>query len=193
MSSNIFILSGPSGSGQDSVIDGLKKIIDLERIITTTTRPMRPGEINGKSYYFISREEFKKMIKENKFFEFALEDNGNYYGGTYEELERAKSTDKPVVWKVDYQGVVAGKKLVPDAKSILIYIPQELIPIRLEKRGHKSKEFIEARIEHSQGWYKNENIFDYKVYNKEGKLDETIKKIAEIIKDNISNINEKSD
>lgn len=184
MKSNIFIISGPSGSGQDSVINGLKKIVDFERIITTTTRQIRPGEKEGESYYFVTKEKFLKMIGENKFFEYALEDNGNYYGGTYEEIERVKKLGKPVIWKVDYQGVIAGKKIVPSAKSILIYIPQELISSRLVQRGHKSEEFIKGRIEHSRGWYENEKIFDYKVYNKEGKLNETVEIVAKIINEN---------
>jgi guanylate kinase len=185
MKSNVFMISGPSGSGQDSVIEGLKKILDFEKIVTTTTRKIRPNETDGKSYYFVSKKEFEKMIEENKFFEYALEDNGNYYGGTYEELERVKKIGKPVIWKIDYQGVIAGKELIPEAKSILIYIPQEMIPERLRKRGHRSDDFIEARIKHSRGWYENERIFDYKVYNKEGELEKTVQKVAKIIKENI--------
>lgn len=188
MQSKIFIISGPSGSGQDSVIEGLKKIIDFEKIITTTTRKIRPGEVEGKSYYFITKKEFKKRIKEKKFFEYAIEDDGNYYGGTFEEIERVKKLQKIILWKVDYQGVIAGKKIVPDAKSILIYIPKEQIPERLRKRGHRSEEFIHNRIKHSEGWYENENIFDYKVYNKEGKLEKTVEKVAEIIKKNTDQI-----
>ncbi len=184
MKSNIFIISGPSGSGQDSVIRGLEKIIDLEKIITTTTRPMRPGEKNGVSYYFVTKKEFEIMIKEKKFFEYAIEDNGHYYGGTYQEIKRVKKTNKPVIWKIDYQGVITGKKLIPEAKSILIYIPQELIPARLKKRGHRSEEFIKARIKHSQGWYENKNIFNYKVNNEEGKLEKTISEVAKIIREN---------
>lgn len=183
--SNVFILSGPSGAGEDSVIEKLKNYIDFDKIVTTTTRPMRSEDKEGISYYFLSKEEFKKAIQEKKFFEYALEDNGNYYGGTYEELEKAQKKNKPVIWKVDYKGVIAGKKLLPKAKSILIYIPLEMIRKRLEKRG-ESEEMIKIRMEYAKGWYENEEIFDYKVFNEEGKLDETVKKVAEIIKKNFS-------
>jgi guanylate kinase len=144
---------------------------------------MRPEDKAGVSYYFLSKEEFEKGIKENKFFEYALEDSGNYYGGTYAELERVKKSDDPVIWKIEYKGVLAAKKLVPNAKSIYIHIPIELIEKRLKKRG-ESEEVIAARLEYARGWYENENIFDYKVTNEEGKLDETIEKVAEIIKSN---------
>jgi len=182
--SNIFIISGPSGSGQDSVINGLKKKIDLDKIVTTTTRAMRPEDKEGVTYYFVSKEEFKKGIEENAFFEYALEDNGNYYGGTYREIERARKNKLPVIWKIDYKGVLIAKEILPEAKSILIHIPIELIRSRLEKRG-ESEETIQSRLEYAKGWYENEKAFDYIVENKEGKLDETVEKVAKIIKDNL--------
>ena len=66
MSSNIFIISGPSGSGQDSVVEGLKKYLNIERVVTSTTRSMRAGESQGNPYYFVSQEEFEKKIQEAK-------------------------------------------------------------------------------------------------------------------------------
>jgi len=182
--SNIFIISGPSGSGQDSVISGLKKEFDLDKIVTTTNRKMRLEDKEGVTYYFISKEEFERRIEEEKFFEWAIEDNGNYYGGTYAELERVKKSSKPVIWKIDYKGVLNAKKILPEAKSIFIYIPKELIESRLEKRG-ESEETIKRRLEYSKGWYDNEDAFDYKVINEEGKLEEAIKQVAEIIKNNL--------
>lgn len=181
MKTNIFMISGPSGAGEDSTIEGLRKYIDFEKIITTTTRKMRPGESQGHPYYFISREEFEKGLNEGKFFEHALEDNNNYYGGAYQELERVKSSSLPVIWKLDYKGVIAGKKMFPDAKAIFIYIPFDLIKKRLTARK-EPENVIQDRLEYAEGWYKNENVFDFKVENKEGKLDETVQKVLEIIK-----------
>jgi guanylate kinase len=183
MKTNMFMISGPSGAGQDSVIRSLKKQLDFDKIITTTTRKMRPEDNEGISYYFISKEEFRKRIEENKFFEYVLEDNDNYYGGTYAELERIKKSQKPIIWKVDYKGVMNAKKIFPEAKSIFIYIPFDLIRKRLLARK-EPENIIQDRLEYAEGWYKNENIFDYKVENKEGKLDETIQRVLEIIKSN---------
>lgn len=181
--SNIFIISGPSGAGEDSVIKKLKEQLDFDKIITTTTRAPRPEDQEGVSYYFVSREVFEQGIKENRFFEYALEDNGHYYGGSYAELERAKKNFKPVIWKIDYQGVLNAKKLLPEAKSIFIHIPFELIRTRLEKRG-ESEELIQSRLKYARGWYENEAAFDFKVTNEEGKLDETVQKVLEIIQKN---------
>jgi guanylate kinase len=184
MKSNIFILTGPAGAGEDSVIRGLKKYIDFDKIVTTTSRPMRPEDKEGVSYYFVSKEEFLKKVEQNKFFEYALEDNGNYYGGTFEEVERVKKLEKPVIWKIDYKGVINAKNIIPEVKSIYLYIPLEIIEKRLRSRGD-SEEVIKSRIEYARGWYENENLFDYKVENKEGKLDEATRKVAKIIKENI--------
>lgn len=181
--SKIFILTGPAGAGEDSVIRKLGKYINFDKIVATTSRSMRPEDKEGVSYYFISKEEFEKRIEDNKFFEYALEDNGNYYGGTYEELKRVEKSSMPVIWKIDYKGVINAKKLLPEVKSIYLYIPPELIEKRLRNRGDSS-EVIKSRIEYAKGWYDNENIFDFKVENKEGKLEETIERVAEIIKQN---------
>ncbi len=184
MKNNLFIISGPSGAGEDSVVKGIKQLFPVEKIITTTTREMRPGEIDGRDYYFISKDYFQQKIEDGEFFEWAEEDNGQLYGGTLEEIERVKNSDKIGIWKIDYKGVIAAKKLLPEAISILIHVPLEIIKKRLENRGVHDEEFIKSRIDYAQGWFDNAAIFDYKVENAENKLSETIEKVANIIKNN---------
>ncbi|MDD5464669.1 MAG: guanylate kinase, partial [Candidatus Moranbacteria bacterium] len=92
--SNIFIISGPSGAGEDSIIGGLEKLFDVERVITTSTRQMRPGESQANPYYFISKDEFAKKLKSGEFAEHAEQYNGNFYGVSKEELERVKNSGK---------------------------------------------------------------------------------------------------
>ena len=180
----VFIISGPSGAGEDSVIKGLKEQMNFDKVVTTTTRPMRPGEENGVSYYFISKDEFEKGIKENRFFEYALADQGNYYGGTFQEIERVRQSLSPVLWKIDYKGVLVAKKILPEAKSIFIFVPLDQLKKRLIGRG-ENDEMIEERLEYAKGWYENESAFDYKVENKEGQLQETIQQVLEIIQKNL--------
>ena len=91
---NVFIISGPSGAGEDSIIEGLRERFPIERIITTTTREMRSGESQGNPYYFISKEEFERKIQEKGFVEYALQYNGNLYGVTKEEIERVGKSGK---------------------------------------------------------------------------------------------------
>ena len=184
--SNIFIISGPSGAGEDSIIEGLRKYLQIEKIITTTTRKMREGDIDGISYYFISREEFEKNIADNKFTEYAEEYNRNLYGVTTEELERVASSGKIGILKIEYKGVMLIKKKFPEIKSIFIAPPSlEIIEQRLRRRDKNiSEEYLKERLEYTKEWMKYENIYDYKVVNEEGKLEEAIAKVAEIIKTN---------
>lgn len=180
--SKIFLISGPSAAGEDSIIRGLKKIISFEKIITTTTREMRPGEIQGDPYYFISKEEFESGLERDEFYEHAKEDRGNLYGVTKKEFERAMSVGGPVIWKVDYQGVLTAKKLFPNSVAMLIDVPPEIVEKRIRRRDNASEEYIKGRLEHAKGWYDNRDKFDCSIKNEEGKLDEAIQKVAEIIK-----------
>jgi len=180
--SNLFIISGPSGSGQDSVIEGLKKILPIERVITTTTRPMRPTEKRGQPYYFISRDKFIKKIKEKKFLEYAKEYNDNYYGVTHKEIGRIKRSDKIGIWKIEYKGVMTAKKLMPEIIAICINAPLKILAQRIKKRDNASEEFIKTRLEYTKEWLKHLDVYDYIVINQEGKLEETVKKVANIIK-----------
>ena len=177
----IFIITGPSGAGEDSVIEGLKKYFPIEKVVTSTTRAKRPYEKNGKDYYFLSHEEFKKKIKNKEFFEWALEDNGNYYGGTLKEIKRVLNSEKVGIWKIDYKGVLNAKKIIPEAVSIYLHVPLKTIEKRLKNRRIHDEKFIKARLDYARGWYENREIFDYEVPNKEGKLEQTIEKIAKII------------
>lgn len=181
----IFIITGPSGAGEDSVIKGLQKYFPIEKIITSTTREKRPNEINGQDYYFLSHEEFQKKIKDNKFFEWKLEDNGNYYGGTFKEIERVINSNKIGIWKIDYKGALHAKELIPESISIYLHVPLEIIEKRLNNRKIHDQKFIKGRLKYAQGWYKNRKKFNYEVHNKEGELDKTIRKVANIIKKNI--------
>jgi len=182
--SNIFIISGPSGAGEDSIISGLEKILPIERVITTSTRTMREGESQGNPYYFISKEEFQKKLDAGKFAEYAQEYNDKWYGVTKSELERVANSGKIGIWKIEYKGVITAKKKFSEIKSIYIAPPSlEILEKRIRHRDKNiSEEYLQERIEYTKEWMKHENIYDYKVVNEEGKLDEAISQVAEIIK-----------
>lgn len=185
--SNIFIISGPSGAGEDSIIEGLRKYFSIERVITITTRPMRPGESQGNPYYFISREEFIKRRDNGEFVEWAEQYNGNLYGVTEEEIERVKSaswrTGKIGIWKLDLKGVITAKKLFPEVPAIFITVSDlKILESRIRRRGGISEEYIRERMEYTKEWLKHKDIYDCEVYNEEGKLGEAIQKTVEIIK-----------
>lgn len=178
---SLFIISGPSGAGEDSIINGLGKFFPIERVITTTTRTMRPGETQGNPYYFISREEFKAGIEGGKFFEHAEQYNGNLYGVTFEEIERVKKSGRVGLWKIDYQGVMSAKKLIPGIIAIFVVAPLAVMEDRIRRRDHVDEAFIAERRAYTLEWLKHTDIYDYTVENEEGKLDQAILKTKAII------------
>jgi guanylate kinase len=187
MKNNIFIISGPSGAGEDSVIKGIKKVLPIEKIVTTTTREKRPGEKEGVDYYFIDKKTFKEKIKKNEFYEWAKEYNNNNYGVSKQEIKRLKKSKNIVIWKIEYKGVISAKKLIPEIKAILINAPEKILIKRIKNRNKNvSNDFIKERIAYNKEWLKNKHIYDYEVINREGKLDETIEKVVNIIKKEIN-------
>lgn len=180
----IFIISSPSGGGEDSVISGLAKKIKFNRVITTVTRPILAGERQGLPYYFVTVPEFKKLIKRNEFIEWAIV-YGDYRGCTKKEITRLLKLKKPIVWKVDWQGVATIKKLYPQAVAIFIAPPSyDSLVKRLIKRGRDTMADIKKREAFTKQWLAKKNVYDRIVVNQDGQLDKTIKAVAEIIRDN---------
>lgn len=183
---NVFIISGPSGAGEDSIINGLEKFFEIERVLTTTTREMRPGEYTGKPYYFISKEDFNRKIEQGDFIEYALQYNGNLYGVTKNELDRVSNSGKIGIWKIEYKGVMAVKKLFPEIKSILINTPDlETLERRIKLRDGASDAYIQERMEYTKEWLNNKNIYDYEIINRDNYLNNAIEETVKIIKSNI--------
>jgi len=182
MKSNIFIVSGPSGAGKNTVIDGLREYLPIERVTTTTTRAMRPENSQGNPYYFISREEFVARRDHGEFVEWAEQYNGNLYGVTKEELERVKNSGKIGIWELEWQGAIAAKKLFPGIPAIFINAPLDILEKRIRQRDNVTEEYVQERMAYTKKWLDRMDIYDYVIMNEEGKLKETIAQVAEIIK-----------
>ena len=186
--SNIFVVSGPSGAGEDSVIEGLGQVLPIERIITTTTRLPREGD-RDDSYYFVSREDFEKGIVLGRFVEYAKQYNGNFYGVTQDELDRVELSGKIGIWKIEYQGVINMKRKFSSLRAILITVTSlDILEQRIRRRNKElaSEEYIRERMEYTKEWLKHTDIYDKVVINHEGKLIETIQEVAEYIRSNMA-------
>ncbi|MBN1779404.1 MAG: guanylate kinase [Candidatus Buchananbacteria bacterium] len=182
----LFIISGPSGAGEDSVIEALQKEIEFNRVVTTVTREIRPGEKEGKPYHFISVEKFKKMIENDEFVEWAIVYD-NYRGCTKKEITRLEKLNKPILWKVDWQGVKTIKKHFPNAIAIFISPSSyHVLEERLIKRGRESLTEINKRKQFTKEWLKHKDVYDHVVINYQGKFEETVKKATKIIKSHLS-------
>lgn len=189
--SRLFIISGPSGAGEDTAIKGLEKYFKITRVVTTVTRGKRKGEKQGKPYYFISKKAFEKGIKRGEFAEYA-DVYGYLYGVTFKELKKTQKecdkNNKIGIWKIDWQGVKNVNKQLPDIVSILIEPPSiKSLEKRLIKRGQDSLPVIKKRLIAAKVWLKHKDIYDYKVLNSDGKINETIEKAAKIIRNHLTN------
>jgi guanylate kinase len=182
---NIFIISGPSGAGEDSVIEGLSKLLPLEKIITTVTRSKRSGESDGHPYYFVSPETFENKIKQGEMAEYAKHYNDNYYGVTREELERVAKSSKIGIWKIDYHGVETANRLFPEIIALFITDPLDILEKRIRMRDNLTETYIQERMAYTKEWLKHTNIYDYTIENEQDKLDETIEKVYTIIKKHV--------
>ena len=164
----VFIISGPSGSGKDTVMTELfKKMPELLFSISSITRAMRAGEREGEKYNFITREEFEDMLKNDRL----LEHNefvGNYYGTPREPVERAIANGQDMVIEVDVNGAAQIREKMPEAVSIFIMPPSFAeLKRRLSGRGTESEELIQKRLTSALGEIKRAAEYDYIVVNED--------------------------
>lgn len=177
---SLIVLSGPSGSGKDSICERLKEYNDNFWVsISCTTRKPRNGEEEGIDYFFKTKDEFKRLIKENKLLEYA-EYNGEYYGTPKEKIHDYLNRGIDVILVIEVQGALRIKKLINEAIFIFVMPPtmKDLI-LRLKKRGTESDEKILKRFKKA---YQEINLitkYNYVVVNDE--LDNATKKVNSII------------
>lgn len=183
---NLFIISGPSGVGEDSVISGLETLMPIERVITTTTRLPREIESQGNPYYFVSRESFLEGIEQGTFVEYANEYNDQFYGVTKKEIERVIQSGKIGIWKIEWKGVITAKKLFPGIQAILLTVSDiSILEQRIRRRSSVTEAYIDERMKYTKEWLSHKDLYDYVVYNEEGKLNQTIKEVEAIIKSHV--------
>ena len=183
MESKLFIISGPSGAGEDSIISRLEAKLPLERVVTTTTRAPRAGESEGNPYYFVSEDAFDAGIREERFLEHTRQYNGNLYGVTFEEIERVRHSGKTGIWKIEWKGVITAKRLFPDIVAILITVPSlDVLEARIRRRDPDVTDaYIAERMEYTREWLRHTDIYDYTVVNEEGRLDDAVQHTLDII------------
>ena len=162
----VFVVSGPSGSGKDTVLKGLfAKNPDIVFSISSITRAMRPGEKEGEKYNFISRECFEDMIKND----LLLEHNvfvGNYYGTPRIPVEKAVSEGRDIIIEVDVNGAAQIRKKLPEAVTVFIMPPSfEELKRRLVGRGTESEELIEKRLRSALDEIRRAEEYDYIIVN----------------------------
>lgn len=176
----LIVLSGPSGAGKNTLIDHvLPRIPNLKYSVSATTRPPRPGEVHGVDYFFVSDQEFDRMIANHEFLEWA-EFVGNRYGTPKAFVENEIQQGHTVIMDVDIQGALQIRRRMPDAVLVFLLPPTlDELRRRLNKRGKDALEAIVKRLEHSAK--ELEYIVDYDYYIINDDLDKAAERLAVII------------
>ncbi len=178
----LIILSGPSGTGKDAVLNRMKEQdYPLKYITTVTTRPKRAKERDNVDYHFISTDKFQEMISGNELLEWAKV-YGNWYGVPKQPVKQALDKGQNIIIKVDIQGAATIKKILPQAVFIFLIPPsQEELIIRLKQRHTESPFDLALRIKTAEEEIKQLSLFDYIVLNQEDKIDLAVSDIKAII------------
>lgn len=163
---NLFILSAPSGAGKSSLIHALLgQHQDMQLSVSHTTRAPRPGEVDGVHYHFVSVDEFKALIAQNNFLEWA-EVFGNYYGTSRTAIEQVLVQGRDVFLDIDWQGARQIKQQVPSVLSIFILPPSVAeLEKRLNQRGQDSQEVIAKRMQQAKSEISHVTEYDYVLVN----------------------------
>ena len=178
----LIVISGPSGIGKDTVVQGMKdRDLPFHFVITATSRPPRDYEVDGEDYFFYSKDTFERLIQENAFLEYAWVYSA-YKGVPKSQVREALKSGEDVVMRLDVQGAETVHNLCPDAILIFLTAKSKAEWLqRLSDRRSESDEEIKLRVETAKKEYETLDIFDYIVVNEKGRLDEALDVIESII------------
>ena len=177
---NLIVISGPSGAGKDSIVEGLLKINKKVWLsVSATTRSPRGNEQDGVEYFFLTKEEFEEKIKNNELLEYA-EYNNNYYGTPKEKIREKINDGYDVILVIEIQGALKIKELVKEAIFIFILPPSmEELKRRLINRNTEDREKILNRFKIAYNEINEVTKYNYVVIN--DKLDEAVEKVNSIL------------
>ncbi len=178
----LIVISGPSGAGKDTVVQRMKERgLPFHFVVTATTRPQRPNEVDGRDYFFVSKEKFAHMIDQNELIEFALV-YGDYKGIPKAQVREALASGKDVIMRVDVQGAETVRKLAPDALLIFITTDNEdELVNRLRQRKTETSDSLAIRIATARKELQRVEAFDYIIINHDFFLDHTVDIVRAII------------
>jgi guanylate kinase len=181
-----FVITGPSAVGKTTLArELLKTDLPITKVITTTTRPVREGEVDGREYHFVTKEEFLQMIEKDEMFEWAIY-NGEHYGSQKRDVENVIQSRKSPLWVVDVRGAEFLRENYPEARVIFI-VPSsfEILRTRLENRD-LPKEEIRNRLKIAREEIAEAPRFTYRVTNYDGKLEKIVEEAVDIIRKELS-------
>jgi guanylate kinase len=180
MKGNLIIISSPSGGGKGTLIkEILRSVPSIGYSVSHTTRAPREGEVNGRDYFFVTREEFETRIANGEFLEFA-EVHGNFYGTSLKRVQEETDTGRDIILEIDVQGAAIVIDRFPEAVSIFILPPSyEVLRDRLIARGTETSDSLELRLANSVGEIERFEEFQYVIIN--NSLEKAVIDLASVI------------
>ena len=178
---SLIVISGPTSAGKGTIREELlKKHTEMHYSVSMTTRYQREDEIDGKQYYFVTREKFEEKIKNNEMLEYIVGHHGNYYGTPKDIIEEKLAQGIDVLMEIDIYGALKIKEPFPNAIQIFIMPPDmETLISRLKKRGAESKEKMIERVKTAYQEINEISTYNYVVVNDE--LEDAVRKVEAII------------
>ncbi len=178
----LVVISGPAGSGKGTVIKELLKNPDFVYSVSATTRAPRPGEIHGKNYYFITREEFEERLANSEMLEYTCYCN-NFYGTPLREALEVVASGKNLILELEVEGAMNVKRLYPEAVLIMLLPPSFAVQeARLRGRATETEEVILARLERTKEEVPLIDHYDYVVYNNPGEAEVCAEDIQTVVR-----------
>lgn len=176
----LIVISGPSGAGKGTICAELKKNDNIWISTSMTTREPRGQEKNGVEYYFVTKEEFEQRIKDNKFLEYAIVHNNQYYGTPIDKIEEKRNNGYDVILEIDIQGALKVKDIINEAICIFIMPPSmDELKERLIKRNTEDEEKVLERFKKAYQEINEVSKYNYVVVN--DYVDIATKKVESII------------
>jgi guanylate kinase len=179
----LVVISGPSGSGKGTVVKRLREIMpEISLSVSATTRNPREGEVDGREYYFITRDDFEDMVAQGEILEFTSY-CGNYYGTPKKEAERITGEGKDLILEIEVDGASQIKRLVPDSITIMLIPPTvSELEHRLRGRATETEQVIANRLARARDEIKLASTYDYVVVNENDGVDHCAEVIRDIIR-----------
>lgn len=178
-SGRLVVISGPAGVGKNTVAERLCREVPIRRIVTATTRPPRPAEVDGCDYVFVSEEDFRRRIEEGSFLEHATV-HGHLYGTPRQQVEAAADAGEDCLLLIDVQGAMQVKKLCPDALLIFLDAPDAAtLGQRLAERSSEDEAERQRRLATAAAEQAYKDQYDCRVVNDD--LARTVAELREII------------
>lgn len=178
----LIVLSGPSGVGKDATLQAMQqRDTSFYFVVTATTRPKRPNEVDGVDYHFVSLGEFAEMIDNGELLEYAIVYN-DYKGIPKKHARAALESGRDVIMRIDVQGAATVRRLIPQAVTIFLTAESEdELVRRLQERKTETPDNLKMRIATARQELKRYVEFDYVVVNYEDKLAQTVDRVLSII------------